>query len=65
MDLHNELGQQFTRYFTRPTSDKNSNTLEERILNSNEDTMDLNSQVIKVYRGDHTSRFFVLTKVCF
>lgn len=60
VELQNENGQQFTRYFTRP-SEKTS-AYEEKLMSSNEDSMDLNSQVIKVYRGDHTSRFFVLTQ---
>lgn len=48
------------RPFNRPPD--RTNNSDDRSFNPNEDTMDLNSQVIKVYRGDHTSRFFVLTK---
>lgn len=58
VDQQNE-GQHLNRYFTRPGSDGSN---EQRMLHSSEDAIDLNVQVIKVYRGDHTSRFFVLTK---
>jgi len=54
--------------FTKPAQEKvnHSNPSFGQLPNPyGEDTMDLSSQVIKVYRGDHTSRFFVLTKVCF
>lgn len=64
IDMQNDNGQQFTRYFTRPASDKaNQHTSNDsNSQNAGDDTMDLNSHVIKCYRGDHTSRFFVLTK---
>jgi len=66
-NFRNEAGEEVTR-FTKPAQEKvnHSNPSFGQLPNPyGEDTMDLSSQVIKVYRGDHTSRFFVLTKVCF
>lgn len=64
--MDNENGQSVTRHaFPKQTPDKanHNNPTIGQIQNYSEDPLDLNSQVIKVYRGDHTSRFFVLTKV--
>lgn len=61
----NEGGEEIIR-FTKPGQDKvnqNNSAFGQLPAPYGEDSMDLNSQVIKVYRGDHTSRFFVLTKV--
>lgn len=67
MDVQTDSGQQVTRHiFPKQGSDKgNASPALGQLPNYGDDAMDLNSQVIKVYRGDHTSRFFVLTKVGF
>ena len=60
-----EGGEEIIR-FTKPGQEKvnqNNPSFGQLPASFGEDSMDLNSQVIKVYRGDHTSRFFVLTKV--
>ena len=61
----NEGGEEIIR-FTKPGQEKvnqNNPMFGQLPVPHGDDSMDLNSQVIKVYRGDHTSRFFVLTKV--
>ena len=62
IEVQGENGQQFTRYFTRPTSEK-PNQADGNPLSPAEDPLELNTQVIKLYRGDHSSKYFVLTKV--
>ena len=62
LEVQGENGQQFTRYFTRPTSEK-PNQADGNPLSPAEDPLELNTQVIKLYRGDHSSKYFVLTKV--
>ena len=62
LEVQGENGQQFTRYFTRPTSEK-PNQADGNPLSPAEDTLKLNTPVIKLYRGDHRCKYFVLTKV--
>lgn len=63
-NLKTDSGEEFTRYQPKHGQEKSNqnNPFNQLQVTYSEDSMDLNSQVIKVYRGDHTSRFFVLTK---
>ncbi|XP_066917873.1 rap guanine nucleotide exchange factor 6-like isoform X2 [Clytia hemisphaerica] len=62
--FQSEAGEEIIRYAKSGQEKVNqSNQMFGQLPNAyGEDSLDLNSQVIKVYRGDHTSRFFVLTK---